>query len=123
MEYSGYSARVALQTIQLSAVELAQQTLVRIERDNPQVNVFTEVTTARMLAEAAEVDAKIANGEALPPLAGVSCAVKNRFDIEGITTLAGAKLFSEAPPALGDAFAIRQRQQALVFWHVMSVKV
>lgn len=97
---------------QFSAVELAQQTLARIERDNPQVNAFTEVTTARMLAEAAEVDAKIASGEALPPLAGVPYAVKNLFDIEGITTLAGAKLFSDAPPALGDAFAIRQLQQA-----------
>ncbi|MGL4724150.1 MAG: AtzE family amidohydrolase [Scandinavium sp.] len=97
---------------QFSAVELAQQTLARIERDNPQVNAFTEVTTARMLAEAAEVDAKIAKDEALPPLAGVPYAVKNLFDIEGITTLAGAKLFSDAPPASKDAFAIRQLQQA-----------
>ena len=97
---------------QFSAVELAQQTLLRIERDNPQVNAFTEVTATRMLAEAAAVDARLATGDELPPLAGVPYAVKNLFDITGITTLAGAKLFSDAPPALSDAFAVRQLQQA-----------
>lgn len=97
---------------QFSAVELAQQTLARIERDNPQVNAFTEVTAARMLREAADIDTRLSLGEALPPLAGVPFAVKNLFDIAGVTTLAGAKLFRDQPPATDDAFAIRRLQQA-----------
>jgi oxamate carbamoyltransferase len=95
---------------QFSAVELARQTLTRIERDNPQVNAFTEVTADRMLREAAEVDARLGQGDALAPLAGVPFAVKNLFDIAGVTTLAGAKLFSETPPASADAFAVQQLQ-------------
>jgi aspartyl-tRNA(Asn)/glutamyl-tRNA(Gln) amidotransferase subunit A len=42
----------------------------------------------------------------------VPYAVKNLFDVEGVTTLAGAKLFSTQPPATKDAFAIRQLANA-----------
>ena len=91
-----------------SAVELAQQTLAAIERDNPAVNAFTQVTPERMLREARRVDQLRAQGQPLPPLAGVPYAVKNLFDIDGVTTLAGAELFSQQPPAAKDAFAISQ---------------
>nr|WP_159464116.1 AtzE family amidohydrolase [Scandinavium goeteborgense] len=97
---------------QFSAVELAQQTLARIARDNPQVNAFTEITADRMLREAADIDVRLRQGETLPPLAGVPFAVKNLFDIEGVTTLAGAQLFSEMQPAAADAFAVLQLQRA-----------
>ncbi len=97
---------------QFSAVELARQALARIGRDNPQVNAFTDVTAARMLREAATVDERLRQGETLPPLAGVPFAVKNLFDIEGVTTLAGATLFSDQQPATSDAFAIKQLQSA-----------
>lgn len=97
---------------QFSAVELARQTLARIAHENPQINAFTEVTAERMLREAAEVDARLSRGEALAPLAGVPFAVKNLFDITGVTTLAGAKLFSEQPAANADAFAVQRLQQA-----------
>ncbi|MDN2487916.1 AtzE family amidohydrolase [Kosakonia sacchari] len=95
-----------------SASELAQQTLVCIERDNPRINAFTTITAMRMLAEAAQIDRQIAKGEALPALAGVPYAVKNLFDIEDVTTLAGAKLFSQQPPATADAFALSQLTRA-----------
>ncbi len=61
---------------QFSAVELARQTLARIERDNPQVNAFTDITAERMLREAAAIDERLRQGETLPPLAGVPFAVK-----------------------------------------------
>ncbi|WP_437890044.1 AtzE family amidohydrolase [Phytobacter sp. V91] len=95
-----------------SARELAQQALASIEQDNPLINAFTAVTGERMLTEAAHLDARRAAGETLPALAGVPYAVKNLFDVEGITTLAGAKLFSTQPPATKDAFALRQLHQS-----------
>lgn len=91
-----------------SASELAQQTLATIEQKNPSINAFTELTPKRMLREAAAIDKLRACGEALPPLAGVPYAVKNLFDIEGVTTLAGAELFSKDKAACEDAFAIRK---------------
>lgn len=104
--------QLGLRNKQFSATELAQQTLARIARENPQINAFTEITAARMLDEAADIDALIARGARLPPLAGVPYAVKNLFDVTGVTTLAGAELFSKAPPAEADAFAVRQLSQA-----------
>ncbi|WP_084172234.1 AtzE family amidohydrolase [Mangrovibacter sp. MFB070] len=95
-----------------SATELATQALAGIERINPTLNAFTHVTHQRMLDEAAQTDQCIARNEALPPLSGVPYAVKNLFDISGITTLAGARLFRDNPPASHDAFAIRQLQHA-----------
>lgn len=95
-----------------SARELAQQTLAAIERDNPSLNAFTGLTPQRMLEEAAAVDGLRARGETLPPLAGVPYAVKNLFDIKGVTTLAGAELFSDLPPAAADAFAITRLNKA-----------
>ncbi|APZ05413.1 amidase [Kosakonia cowanii] len=95
-----------------SAYELALQTLSRIDQLNPGINAFTEVTAPRLLAEAAQIDRQIAGGETLPPLAGVPFAVKNLFDIAGVTTLAGAELFSNDPPAAQDAFALRQLHRA-----------
>ena len=95
-----------------SARELAQQSLALIEQANPGINAFTGVTATRMLTEAAHIDARRAAGETLPALAGVPYAVKNLFDVEGVTTLAGAKLFSTQPPATKDAFAIRQLMNA-----------
>lgn len=95
-----------------SAHELAQQTLSRIDQLNPGINAFTEITAPRLLAEADQIDRRIAQGETLPPLAGVPFAVKNLFDIAGVTTLAGAELFSQDPPAAQDAFALRQLHRA-----------
>jgi aspartyl-tRNA(Asn)/glutamyl-tRNA(Gln) amidotransferase subunit A len=97
---------------EFSASELAQLTLAKIEQSNPEINAFTEITTQRLLQEASIIDQRRASKEALPPLAGVPYAVKNLFDIEGITTLAGAELFSMQPPASEDAFAIKQLNNA-----------
>lgn len=97
---------------EFSANELAQLTLAKIEQSNPEINAFTEITTQRLLQEASAIDQRRASGETLPPLAGVPYAVKNLFDIEGVTTLAGAELFSTQPPASEDAFAIKQLNNA-----------
>ena len=97
---------------EFSAQELAHLTLAKIAQSNPEINAFTEVTSARLLQEAAAIDQKRSRGETLPPLAGVPYAVKNLFDIKDVTTLAGAELFSTQPAAHYDAFAIKQLSAA-----------
>lgn len=89
-----------------SAREVAAAALERIEAANPQLNAFTRVTAERGLEEAARIDARRARSEALGPLAGVPFAVKNLFDIAGMTTVAGAKISAEKPPARADATAV-----------------
>lgn len=111
-EMSISAIQQALSAGELSAHEIARQTLEAIARVNPQINAWTAVTEARMLAEAANIDTLRREKRPLPPLAGVPYAVKNLFDVAGHTTLAGAELFSQRPAAATDSFAVRQLRSA-----------
>jgi AtzE family amidohydrolase len=95
-----------------SATEVARATLDRVRRLDPQVNAFTEVTETRALADATAVDAALARGEAVGPLAGVPFAVKNLFDIAGVTTLAGSIIERDRPPAAADGWAVARLRAA-----------
>ena len=97
---------------QPSAVERTEWAISRIEALNPRINAFTHFTFERALSEAKEVDRRKAHGETLGPLAGVPYAVKNLFDIEGLTTLAGSIVNQGNPPAQQDAFLISRLKAA-----------
>ncbi len=96
----------------VSASELLEATLVRINAGNTRINAFTDITEARARAEAAMVDKTRAGGGALGPLAGVPYAVKNLFDIEGVVTLAGSRINRADPAAAADAFLVQQMKAA-----------
>lgn len=96
----------------LSARDIAQQTLAAIEQHNPAINAWTAVTAQRMLREADRLDQQRQRGEPLLVLAGIPYAVKNLFDVAGHSTLAGASLFSERPVAQQDAWAVSKLQQS-----------
>lgn len=86
-----------------SALEMADAALARVAALDGKINSFTAVTAERARAEARTVDAARAKGATLPPLAGVPYTVKNLFDVESLTTFAGAKIRAAAPPATRDA--------------------
>ncbi|WP_289367869.1 AtzE family amidohydrolase [Pantoea stewartii] len=111
-EVSIQALQQAIQHGDISAREVAEQTLTAIEKQNPQLNAWTDITATRMVQEADAIDKQRLRGETLPPLAGIPYAVKNLFDVQGYTTLAGARLFRQRPAATRDAFAITQLQQA-----------
>ena len=114
MNLSEWSIRALQQAIQrgdLSAREVAQQTLRGIAQHRA-INAWTQVTDERMLREADAIDAQRRRGEDLPPLAGIPYAVKNLFDVAGHTTLAGAALFQDRPAATQDAWAVNRLSRA-----------
>ncbi|KZM49511.1 amidase [Labrenzia sp. OB1] len=94
-----------------SAEAVATHALQTVDRLDPYINAFTDVTADRALGEARAVDAALARGEDLP-LAGVAYAVKNLFDMEGVTTRAGSKINRENPPARADATLIARLRSA-----------
>ena len=96
----------ALNSGDISAQEIARQTLENIDKANPSVNAYTHVTHERMLSEAGKIDKLRASGATLPPLAAVPYAVKNLIDVTGEVTLAGASLNSSNPVARQDAFVV-----------------
>ena len=89
----------------LSAVAVAREALARIHARSDLLAI-TRVLEARALQEAAMVDAKVARGEDPGPLAGVPYAVKDLFDVAGLSTTAGAARLEFAEPAIADAEAI-----------------
>lgn len=111
-EMSIASVRQALAAGDLSAQEIARQTLASIDQANPRLNAWTTVTESRMLDEAKRIDALRQTGQPLPPLAGIPWAAKNLFDVAGHTTLAGAELFSQRPAAEQDSYAVRQLRRS-----------
>jgi AtzE family amidohydrolase len=97
---------------EVSAVEVAKAALQRIAARDNELNCFTTITAETALADAERIDREIAQGKNPGCLAGVPFAVKNLFDIAGLTTLAGAKINAENPPATQDATAVARLKQA-----------
>jgi Asp-tRNA(Asn)/Glu-tRNA(Gln) amidotransferase A subunit family amidase len=88
-----------------SAIGVVEATLDRISRLDSQFNSFTITLADRARGAATRIDARIAAKQDVGPLAGVPFAVKNLFDIAGVTTIAGSAILADAPPAKRDAFA------------------
>ena len=100
----------------VSAVALVQASLDRIAATDGRVNAFTAVLRERALRRAAQVDASLASAHGPRtrelPLLGVPFAVKNLFDIAGLTTLAGSKIEREHQPPRDDAALVRRLESA-----------
>jgi len=96
----------------LLAEEALEHCIARIEVTDARINAFTDGTFERALREARAIDRRRAQGETLPPLAGLPYAVKNLFDIEGLTTRAGSKVRRGEPPARADATLVQRMRDA-----------
>ncbi len=111
-ELDAVATATAIKAGEISAKAVVSAALERIANQNQAFNCFTTVTTETALADAERIDNAIAQGENLGTLAGVPFAVKNLFDIAGLTTLAGSKINAENPPATQDATAVARLKQA-----------
>jgi 1-carboxybiuret hydrolase len=92
----------------MNAVQQVKASLAQIHASDSRINAFTAVLAERALARAEMLDAR---GESLP-LAGLPFAVKNLFDVQGLATLAGAKIERDAAPATRDAVLVRRLEAA-----------
>lgn len=106
------SIAVAVRKGKVKAVEVTQAALQRIAARDRELNCFTTVITDAALADAEKIDHEVKQGNNPGLLAGVPFAVKNLFDVAGITTLAGAKINAENSPATQDATAVARLKQA-----------
>ncbi|MGB3641060.1 MAG: AtzE family amidohydrolase [Rivularia sp. (in: cyanobacteria)] len=106
------SIATAVKQGNIKAVDVVNATLDRIVKRDRQLNCFTTVTAETALKDAAKIDAEIALGNNPGLLAGVPFAVKNLYDIAGLTTLAGSKINAENPPATQDATAVTKLKNA-----------
>lgn len=96
----------------MSALDATEAALARIKQHDGVLNSFTDVTADRARARARAVDADIAAGKTVGPLAGVPFAVKNLFDVAGLPTRAGSKINRDLAPSKRDATLIERLEAA-----------
>jgi aspartyl-tRNA(Asn)/glutamyl-tRNA(Gln) amidotransferase subunit A len=102
----------AVASRKMSALDATEAALARIKQHDGILNSFTDVTADRARAKARAIDADIAAGKTVGPLAGVPFAVKNLFDVAGLPTRAGSKINRDLAPAKRDATLIERMEAA-----------
>jgi len=90
------------------AAQVIADTLARIDAIDPGINAFTVRLDAQARRDADAIDASVAAGRDPGWLAGVPFAVKNLYDIAGVTTIAGARIHADRAPAARDATLVRR---------------
>jgi aspartyl-tRNA(Asn)/glutamyl-tRNA(Gln) amidotransferase subunit A len=103
--------RAALESKNISARELVAEFYSRIEKRNPELNAYLTLSPERAFARADRVDAAVARGEALPPLAGVPIAVKDVITTRGVRTTCGSRILETYVPPY-DATAVERLEKA-----------
>jgi aspartyl-tRNA(Asn)/glutamyl-tRNA(Gln) amidotransferase subunit A len=93
----------------ISAVELAQSVLQRVQGLDEKIQGYMTVTADQALAQAKAVDDKIARGEKIAPLAGIPMAIKDNICTEGIKTTCSSKILANFVPPY-DATVMRKLQ-------------
>src|SRR5258706_6202731 len=97
--------RKALASKKISARELATDYYERIAARNPELNAYLTLSQDRAFAQADRMDALVAAGKALPPLAGVPLAVKDVISTRGVAPTCGSKVLENYIPPY-DASAV-----------------
>jgi aspartyl-tRNA(Asn)/glutamyl-tRNA(Gln) amidotransferase subunit A len=75
-----------------SAAEVVEETLAAIEAGDDTIHAFLTVTADDARAAAAEIDRRVAAGDAPGPLAGVPVALKDNMCTRGVATTCGSRI-------------------------------
>src|ERR1700681_2250043 len=83
---------------ELSAREVMEAHLARVERENPVLNAIVTLHADEALAAAGRADEAQQRGAALGPLHGLTVAHKDTFHTRGMRTTFGSPLFRDFLP-------------------------
>jgi amidase len=95
----------------ISAVELLEHYLARVQAHNPALNAVVTLDRERALARAREADAALARGESWGPLHGVPVTIKDAIATAGLRTTGAYEPLAEHVPAV-DATAVARLKAA-----------
>src|SRR5271166_2840061 len=94
---------------ELSSVEVTRACLDQIEATDDQYRAFLHVAADQALADAARVDAAVAAGEDVAPLAGVPLALKDVFTTTDMPTTCGSRILEGWHPPYDATVTLRLR--------------
>ena len=103
--------RAGIASGSIKASDLAAGYYARIEKINPQLNVYLSLTKERALEQAARTDAAAAKGDPLGPLAGIPVGIKDVLVVKGAPSTAGSKILKGYEPPY-DATAVTRLEEA-----------
>jgi amidase len=98
----------------ISARELLDLHLARIEERNPELNAIVSLDLERATAGARAADDHLARGGGVGPLHGLPFAVKDTHAVAGWRTTYGSPLFAEHVPDTDDLIVERVRRAGVV---------
>lgn len=107
-------AGAKLRAGEVSAVELAQESLRRIRADEPRLNAFITVTGDLALEQARQADEELSKGLDRGPLHGIPYGLKDVFATKGIRTTCGSKIFFNHVPDHDSAVYEKLREAGAV---------
>ncbi|TDC66730.1 amidase [Actinomadura sp. GC306] len=99
---------------ELSAREVVQAHLDRIERTNPEVNAIVTLVAEDALRQARAADERLAAGERPGPLHGLPVAHKDTHATRGIRTTSGSPIFAEHVPDADELVIERMRAAGVI---------
>lgn len=118
---SGQTGDLALLTVkqasdlmrrrEVSALELVEASLRRIDAYNPTLNAFVALAREQAIGAARQLDTEGRRGAWRGPLHGIPVALKDNIDTAGIRTTGGSTLFKDRIPD-EDAHVVARLKQA-----------
>lgn len=111
---SAVEMAAALNSGEITSVELTQQHLDRIAQVDKDVHAFLHVDTEGALAQARDVDSKRKSGEKLSPLAGVPLALKDVLVQKGVPTTCGSKMLEGWRPPYDSTVVTRLKENGII---------
>ena len=93
----------------VSAREVVMAALEALDAAEPRIHAFATVARDQALAAADAVDARLAHGEAVGPLAGAPIAIKDLVLTKGLRTTFGSRLYADYVPEHDDIVVERLR--------------
>jgi len=111
---SAIEIAAAVRAGERSALEVVDEHLELIAQRDPEINAFNLVTAESARAEASAIDARVAAGESVGPLAGVPLTLKDNMCTKGVPTTCSSRILEGWRPPYDATVVTRLREAGAV---------